>query len=314
MKALKETNFGFPGQTGFYKGKVRDVYYFNEKILVVATDRISAFDHILPQAIPCKGQILNGIAAYFLEASKAIVPNWLEASPHPNISYGKFAEPIKLEMVVRGYLAGHAWREYNAGRRMLCGVTMPEGMKESDKFESPIITPATKADEGHDEDISKEEILEQGIVTEAVWNKLSDYALALFELGSQMAMEKGLILVDTKYEFGIYNDEIILIDEVHTPDSSRYYMLEGYDERQEKGVKQKQLSKEFVREWLMTHGFQGKEGQSMPDMPDQFVETVTVRYIELYEKITGQAFEKNTYDGIEDSIETAVLNILSHES
>jgi phosphoribosylaminoimidazole-succinocarboxamide synthase len=314
LKALKETNFGFPGQTGFYKGKVRDVYYFNEKILVVATDRISAFDHILPQAIPCKGQILNGIAAYFLEASKAIVPNWLEASPHPNISYGKFAEPIKLEMVVRGYLAGHAWREYNAGRRMLCGVTMPEGMKESDKFESPIITPATKADEGHDEDISKEEILEQGIVTEAVWNKLSDYALALFELGSQMAMEKGLILVDTKYEFGIYNDEIILIDEVHTPDSSRYYMLEGYDERQEKGVKQKQLSKEFVREWLMTHGFQGKEGQSMPDMPDQFVETVTVRYIELYEKITGQAFEKNTYDGIEDSIETAVLNILSHES
>lgn len=314
MKALKETNFGFPGQTGFYKGKVRDVYYFNEKILVVATDRISAFDHILPRAIPCKGQILNGIAAYFLEASKAIVPNWLEASPHPNISYGKFAEPIKLEMVVRGYLAGHAWREYNAGRRMLCGVTMPEGMKESDKFESPIITPATKADEGHDEDISKEEILEQGIVTEAVWNKLSDYALALFELGSQMAMEKGLILVDTKYEFGIYNDEIILIDEVHTPDSSRYYMLEGYDERQEKGVKQKQLSKEFVREWLMTHGFQGKEGQSMPDMPDQFVETVTVRYIELYEKITGQAFEKNTYDGIEDSIETAVLNILSHES
>lgn len=313
MKALKETNFGFPGQTGFYKGKVRDVYYFNEKILVVATDRISAFDHILPRAIPCKGQILNGIAAYFLEASKAIVPNWLEASPHPNISYGKLAEPIKLEMVVRGYLAGHAWREYNAGRRMLCGVTMPEGMKESDKFESPIITPATKADEGHDEDISKEEILEQGIVTEDVWNKLSDYALELFELGSQMAMEKGLILVDTKYEFGIYNDEIILIDEVHTPDSSRYYMLEGYDERQEKGVKQKQLSKEFVREWLMTHGFQGKEGQSMPEMPDDFVKTVTERYVELYEKITAQRLTPVNYDHIEQDIETAVLSILEHE-
>lgn len=291
-QGIKETKFNFPGQTSVYNGKVRDVHFVQDKLVIVASDRISAFDHILPKAIPYKGQILNKIATHFLKASDHIVPNWLEAVPDPNVSIGKKAEPIMLEMVVRGYLAGHSWREYKAGRRVICGVTMPEDMKEGDKFPEPIITPATKAEEGHDEDISEQEILSQGIVSQTAWNKLSIYALQLFHLGTQMAKEKGLILVDTKYEFGYYDNDIILIDEIHTPDSSRYYILDGYDTRQAQGIKQKQLSKEFVREWLMDNGFQGLDGQVMPVMPESFVNTVTERYIELYEILTGQKFEK----------------------
>ncbi len=310
VEAIKGTHFEFPGQTAFYKGKVRDVYFLNNKLVVVASDRISAFDHILPRAIPYKGQILNQIATHFLNASSDIVPNWLEVVPDPNVAIGKRAEPIKLEMVVRGYLAGHAWREYRDGKRILCGVDMPDGMKEADQFPQAIITPATKAEEGHDEDISAEEILKQGIVTEDQWNQLSDYALKLFKLGSDMARKQGLILVDTKYEFGIYDGQIILIDEIHTPDSSRYYILEGYEERQKEGEKQKQLSKEFVREWLMENGFQGKEGQVMPDMPDAFVQKVTDRYIELYEKITGKTFEKSDYSNVMQRIESAVNNAI----
>jgi len=310
MNAIKETHFEFPGQVGFYKGKVRDVYFFEDRILVVASDRISAFDHILPRAIPYKGQILNQIAQYFLEACRDICPIWLDSCPDPNVSLGKKAEPIKLEMVVRGYLAGHAWREYRDGKRILCGVPMPEGMKENDRFPQPIITPATKAEEGHDEDISESDILSKGIVDLNTWQTLCDYSLKLFQRGSEMAKEKGLILVDTKYEFGIYNDEVILIDEIHTPDSSRYFILEGYMQRQEKGEKQKQLSKEFVREWLMEQGFQGKDGQLMPDMPDAFVETVSHRYMELYEKITAKAFVKSGYDAVIERIENNVLNAL----
>jgi len=310
MNALKETHFKFPGQSDYYKGKVRDVYYFEDKILVVASDRISAFDHVMTRAIPYKGQILNQIAQYFLEASNDIVPNWLEANPDPNVSFGKKAEAIKLEMVVRGYLVGHAWREYMQGKRELCGVLMPDGMKEGDKFPNPIITPATKADEGHDEDISVDEILNRQIVSEEVWNRLSDYSLKLFQRGSEMAIEKGLILVDTKYEFGFHNGEVILIDEIHTPDSSRYFILEGYEERQSQGLKQKQLSKEFVREWLMEKGFQGKDGQMMPDMSDEFVRTVTERYIELYEMITSRKFIKADYADIDQRIESNVLNLL----
>lgn len=310
MNAIKETHFEFPGQVGFYKGKVRDVYFFEDRILVVASDRISAFDHILPRAIPYKGQILNQIAQYFLEACRDICPIWLDSCPDPNVSLGKKAEPIKLEMVVRGYLAGHAWREYRDGKRILCGVPMPEGMKENDRFPQPIITPATKAEEGHDEDISESDILSKGIVDLNTWQTLCDYSLKLFRRGSEMAKEKGLILVDTKYEFGIYNDEVILIDEIHTPDSSRYFILEGYMQRQEKGEKQKQLSKEFVREWLMEQGFQGKDGQLMPDMPDAFVKTVSHRYMELYEKITAKAFVKSDYDAVIERIENNVLNAL----
>lgn len=307
---IKETNFNFPNQTDYYRGKVRDVYYLDDKIVVIASDRISAFDHILPKAIPYKGQILNGIAAHFLNASKDIVPNWLESVPHPNVSFGKNAEPIKLEMVVRGYLAGHAWREYKRGERILCGITMPDGMKEGDKFPEPIVTPATKAEEGHDEDISEADILTQNIVTSDQWRALKEYSLSLFDLGTQMAAEQGLILVDTKYEFGIYGGEIILIDEIHTPDSSRYYILDGYVDRQKEGAKQKQLSKEFVREWLMDNGFQGLEGQTMPEMPVSFVDTVTDRYIELYEAITGKKFDKGSYDGINTDIENSVIATL----
>ncbi len=304
--ALKETNFNFSPEQEFYKGKVRDVYFIGKKIVVVASDRISAFDHILPRAIPYKGQILNQIARHFLEASADIVPNWLEANPDPNVSIGKRAESIKLEMVIRGYLAGHAWREYKEGKRILCGVTMPEGMKEGDKFPVPIITPATKAEEGHDEDISAEEILKQGIVSEEQWNLLCKYTRNLFDLGTHMAKEHGLILVDTKYEFGFYEGEIILIDEIHTPDSSRYYILDGYTERQEVGEKQKQLSKEFVREWLMANGFQGKDGQIMPEMPDEFVDSITERYEDLYTRITGLKLERGDYDAIEGRIEDNV--------
>ena len=258
--ALLETNFNFPRQTSFYRGKVRDVYDVEGYFISVASDRISAFDHVLPRAIPFKGQVLNQIAAHFLEATKDIVPNWLQAVPDPNVSIGLRCEPIMIEMVIRGYLAGHAWREYRSGKRMICGVSMPDGMKESDRFEHPIITPATKAEEGHDEDISREDILSQGIVIEEVYQQLEKYTYALFERGQQMAKERGLILVDTKYEFGIHDGQVYLMDEIHTPDSSRYFHLEGYEERQASGQPQEQLSKEFVREWLMDHGFQGKEG------------------------------------------------------
>ncbi|WP_235297101.1 phosphoribosylaminoimidazolesuccinocarboxamide synthase [Portibacter marinus] len=314
MSTVGNTNFVFPGQVSFYRGKVREVYKFEDKIAMVATDRISAFDHILPKPIPFKGQVLNNIAAHFLHASKDLVPNWLEAIPHPNVAIGKACKPIMLEMVIRGYLAGHAARVYSGGRRMLCGVLLPEGLKEGDAFPQPIITPATKAEEGHDEDISADEILAQGIVDEGTWNLLCDYTQKLFKLGTEMAAQRGLILVDTKYEFGIHNGQVLLMDEIHTPDSSRYYIKDGYEERQRSGKKQSQLSKEFVREWLMEHGFQGLEGQNMPDMPDDFVQTVSDRYIELYEKITGQTFVKHSSDNLMTEIEESIHRYLSEHA
>lgn len=299
---IKETNFNFKGQDSFYKGKVRDVYKVGDKLIMVASDRISAFDHILPRAIPFKGQVLNQIAKYFLKATEDIVPNWLIDTPDPNVAVGQVCEPIKIEMVIRGYLAGHAWREYKAGKRVLCGETMPEGMIENDAFPYPIITPATKADEGHDEDISRSAILEQGIVTKEEWVCLERYTRALFKRGQKMANERGLILVDTKYEFGKVGNHIILIDEIHTPDSSRYFYQKGYEDRQASGQPQKQLSKEFVREWLMENGFQGKDGDVMPEMPDDFVNLVTARYIELFEKITGLPFKKQDQSDIQERI------------
>jgi phosphoribosylaminoimidazole-succinocarboxamide synthase len=277
---------------------------------MVVSDRISAFDHILPCAIPYKGQVLNGVAQHFLEATQDIVPNWLDFVPHPNVSIGKKCQPIRLELVVRGYLAGHAWREYQLGKRQLCGVMMPENMKEAGRFPKPIITPASKAMEGHDEDISAKEILEQRIVTLEQWETLCDYSMKLFERGTKMANEQGLILVDTKYEFGIYDGEIILIDEVHTPDSSRYYIKDGYEDRQNKQVKQKQLSKEFVREWLMDHDFQGLKGQVMPKIPSSFVNEISERYIELYEKITGKEFDRMDTMNLEKDITTSVCKVL----
>lgn len=292
MSALKETDFQFDGQVSVYNGKVRDVYKVHDKLVMVATDRISAFDHILPKAIPYKGQVLNQIATHFLDATKDIVPNWLEAIPDPSVAIGKACEPVKLEMVIRGYLAGHAWRTYKAGGRELCGVKLPDGLRQNDRLPEPIITPATKAEEGHDEDIAAIDILRQGIVTHDQWATLCHYTRALFKRGSEMAAERGLILVDTKYEFGIYDGKIILIDEIHTPDSSRYFYLDGYQSRQEKGEDQIQLSKEFVREWLMENGFQGLEGQTMPEMPDNFVNEITDRYIALYEMITGKTFDR----------------------
>lgn len=298
--------FRFNRDQKVYHGKVRDVYSWEDRVVMVASNRISAFDHILPKPIPYKGQVLNLIAAHFLKASARVVPNWLEAVPHPKVSIGKKCEPIRLEMVVRGYLAGHAWRTYKSGERTLCGIVMPEGMKEADRFEKPIITPATKADEGHDEDISEEQILLQEIVDEHTWDMLKEYSLGLFSLGTKMAAEQGLLLVDTKYEFGIYNGQIVLIDEVHTPDSSRYYVADGYEERQASEEKQMQLSKEFVREWLMENGFQGLEGQTMPEMPDEFVEEVSNRYIDLYEQITGKTFSKNPYSETDQSIQNSV--------
>ncbi len=314
QEALKETNFNFPNQTDFYRGKVRDVYFFGDEMAIVASDRISAFDHILPRAIPYKGQVLNGVATHFLEASQELVPNWLISVPHPNVAIGHRCDPIKLEMVVRGYLAGHSWRIYKSGNRNVCGVIMPEGLIESDAFPSPIITPATKAEEGHDVDISEEEILDQQIVTPEVWSKLKDYSLKLFDLGTKMAAKQGLILVDTKYEFGIKNDQIYLIDEIHTPDSSRYFIKEGYEERQAKGERQKQLSKEFVREWLMENDFQGLEGQTMPTMPDDFRNQVTDRYIDLHDRILGEKFEKKGYGDINMEIEKAILAYFNQES
>jgi phosphoribosylaminoimidazole-succinocarboxamide synthase len=293
MKAITRTDFKFPGQVSVYHGKVRDVYNINNQFLVmVVTDRISAFDVILPKGIPFKGQVLNQIANKFLDATADIVPNWKIASPDPMVTVGHFCEPFKVEMVVRGYLTGHAWREYKSGKRTLCGVSLPEGMKEHQKFPKPIITPTTKAEEGHDEDISREEIIAKGLVSEADYNLLEKYTLELFERGTQIAEKMGLILVDTKYEFGKKDGKIYLIDEIHTPDSSRYFYLDGYKERFEKGEEQRQLSKEFVREWLMANGFQGKEGQTVPEMTPEFIEQVSNRYIELYEKITGDRFQK----------------------
>lgn len=309
--AIATTDFHFTGQTKVYNGKVRDVYFVADKLVMVASDRISAFDHILPKAIPHKGQVLNQVATHFLKATSDIVPNWLEATPDPNVAIGKKCEPIMLEMVIRGYMAGHAWRTYATGERVLCGEVMIEGLKQNDRFPRPLITPATKAEEGHDEDISKAEILSKGIVTAAQWEVLEDYTRQLFRRGSEMAAERGLLLVDTKYEFGIYNGEIILMDEIHTPDSSRYFYAEGYQERQDAGEPQKQLSKEFVREWLMANGFQGKEGQTMPEMPDTFVTTVSERYIELYELITGNKFMKADTVDVATRITTNVENYLS---
>lgn len=311
MSALTKTDYNFPGQTKVYHGKVRDVYTINEDLLVmIASDRISAFDHVLPKGIPFKGQVLNQVASMFLDATSDIVPNWKLASPDPQVSVGVACDPYRVEMVIRGYLAGHAWREYKSGKRLICGVEMPEGMKENDKFPQPIITPATKADEGHDEDISREEILKQGIIPEDEYLQLEDYTRKLFQRGTEIAAERGLILVDTKYEFGKKDGKIYLIDEIHTPDSSRYFYADGYAERQEKGEPQKQLSKEFVREWLMENGFQGLEGQTMPEMPDEFVQTVTERYIELFEKITGKQFEKSDISSLNSRIEANVNSYL----
>ncbi|MCU0321612.1 MAG: phosphoribosylaminoimidazolesuccinocarboxamide synthase [Chitinophagaceae bacterium] len=284
--------FNFPNQLNFYKGKVRDVYYLSNDILVmVASNRISAFDVILPSPIPYKGQVLNQIAAYMLNATQDICPNWLLSSPAPNVSIGKKCTPFKIEMVVRGNLTGHAWRTYNSGKRILCGVEMPDGMKENDFFPTPIITPSTKASEGHDEDVSKEEIIAQGLASANDWEVLQQYALALFERGKAIAAKQGLILVDTKYEFGKIGDTIYLMDEIHTPDSSRYFYADGFEERQAAGERQKQLSKEFVREWLIENNFMGKEGQTVPHMSEEWINTISKRYIELYEKVIGEPFQ-----------------------
>jgi phosphoribosylaminoimidazole-succinocarboxamide synthase len=311
MQALTSTRFDLPGQTSFYKGKVRDVYTIGDKLLVmVASDRISAFDVVLPKGIPYKGQVLNQIASKFLEATKDIVPNWITAVPDPVVSMGKMCEPFKVEMVIRGYLAGHAARTYNSGGRTLCGVTLPEGLKESDQLPEPIITPTTKASEGHDEDISREEILKQGIVAEKYYVQLEDYTRKLYARGQEIANKMGLILVDTKYEFGLFNGEVTLMDEIHTPDSSRYFYLEGYEDRQSKGEEQKQLSKEFVRRWLIENGFQGKEGQSVPEMSDAWINEISERYIELYEKVTGDTFVKHPTDEIASRVENNILKAL----
>ena len=310
---IYETNFNFPGQKSIYKGKVRAVYTLeNDMLIMVATDRLSAFDVVMPKGIPYKGQILNQIATQMMAATEDIVPNWLTATPDPNVAIGVACEPFKIEMVIRGYLSGHAAREYKAGKRILCGVDMPEGMKENDKFPSPIITPATKAEMGdHDEDISKEEILSKGIVSEEDYALLEKYTYALFERGTEIAKKRGLILVDTKYEFGKTKDgEIVLIDEIHTPDSSRYFYSDGYQKRQENNEPQKQLSKEFVRQWLITNNFQGLEGQTVPEMTDEYIESVSERYIELYEHITGETFVKADTTHIHDRINRNVLNYL----
>ena len=312
MNAITESEFNFPGQLSVYHGKVRDVYTLkNDLVVMVASDRISAFDHVLPKGIPFKGQVLNQVATMFLDATKDIVPNWLLATPDPSVAVGLACEPIRVEMVIRGYLAGHAAREYAAGKRMICGVEMPEGLKENDRFPEPIITPASKAEEGHDEDISREEIIQKDLVPEAIYLQMENYTRALFQRGTEIAAKRGLILVDTKYEFGLLNDKVILIDEIHTPDSSRYFYSDGYHERQIKGEPQKQLSKEFVRQWLMENGFQGLEGQTMPDMPDEFVQTITDRYIELYERISGNIFVKSETSDIVNRIQSNVENYLN---
>jgi phosphoribosylaminoimidazole-succinocarboxamide synthase len=307
MEAIYTTDFNFPNQKSVYHGKVRDVYAIGEDTLVmIATDRISAFDVVLPRAIPFKGQVLNQIASFMLDATKDVVPNWKMASPDPNVTIGKRCEPFKVEMVIRGYLTGHAWRTYKSGLRTLCGVALPEGLKEHDRLPSPIITPTTKASEGHDEDISKEEIIAQGIVSAADYAILEDYTHKLYAEGTKIAAKRGLILVDTKYEFGKINGEIVLMDEIHTPDSSRYFYADGYEERQASGEQQRQLSKEFVREWLIANNFMGKEGQQVPVMTDEFVQSVTDRYIELYETVTGLTFQKQDYSDAMARIERAV--------
>ena len=314
MNTIIATNFNFPNQQKVYKGKVREVYYLENNLLVmIATDRLSAFDVVMPRGIPFKGQILNQIATKMMADTEDIVPNWLIATPDPNVAIGQWCEPFKVEMVIRGYLSGHAARQYKLGHRRLCGVKMPEGMIENDKFPKPIITPATKAEKGdHDEDISKEDILKKGIVSIEDYEVLEDYTYKLFERGTELAAKQGLILVDTKYEFGKTADgKIVLIDEIHTPDSSRYFYIEGYQERQEKGEKQKQLSKEFVRQWLIANGFQGLEGQTLPEMNDDYIQSVSERYIELYENITGETFVKSDINAIEKRIEENVLKYLN---
>ena len=312
MNAITETKFNFPKQKSFYKGKVRDVYNIDDKMLVmIVSDRISAFDVVLPKGIPYKGQVLNQIAAKFLKATEDIVPNWVIAVPDPMVTIGHFCEPFKVEMVIRGYLSGHAWREYKAGKRMLCGVPMPDGMKENDKFPEPLITPTTKASVGHDEDISKEEILKQGIVSKEDYEMLESYTRAVFNRGTEIAATMGLILVDTKYEFGKKDGKIYLIDEIHTPDSSRYFYKEGYEERQQKGEAQKQLSKEFVREWLMDNGFQGKDGQAIPEMTDEIIGSISERYIELFEQIVGEKFQKADVTNVLARVEKNITSFLN---
>ena len=316
MKAITATNFHFPGQKSFYKGKVRDVYNINDEMLVmVVSDRVSAFDIVLPRGIPHKGQILNQTAAYFMKATADIVPNWIMGIPHPMVSVGKLCEPFKVEMVIRGYLSGHAWREYKSGKREICGVRMPEGLHENDSFREPMITPTTKADVGHDEDISKEDIIKRGLVSKEHYEQLEHYTRMLFKRGTEMAAKQGLILVDTKYEFGLHDGKVYLIDEVHTPDSSRYFYKEGYEERQKKKEPQKQLSKEFLREWLMENNFQGKPGEKIPAMDDAIVNAVSQRYTELYEQITGQKFVPAS-EGTdpEKAIEESVLKFLGEHS
>jgi phosphoribosylaminoimidazole-succinocarboxamide synthase len=310
-KALVKTDYNFPGQKSVYHGKVRDVYDIKgEYLVMIVSDRISAFDVVLPKGIPFKGQVLNQIAERFLDATQDIVPNWKIASPDPSVTVGHFCDPFKVEMVIRGYLTGHAWREYRSGKRSLCGVPLPEGMVENQKFPEPILTPTTKADEGHDEDISREEILAQGLVSEADYNMLEKYTRALFRRGTELAADKGLILVDTKYEFGKKDGKIYLIDEIHTPDSSRYFYAEGYKERLAKGEKQKQLSKEFVRQWLIENGFQGQDGQRVPEMSEEFVTQVSDRYIELYENIVGEKFKKADVDNVAGRIEQNVTEFI----
>lgn len=312
---ITSTDFNFPGQKSVYRGKVREVYNIDDRLLVmIATDRISAFDTVLPEGIPFKGQVLNQIAAKFMKETEDIVPNWIIDTPDPVVAVGILCEPHKVEMVIRGYLSGHAWREYRDGKREICGVSMPDGMKENDKFPEPLLTPTTKATVGHDEDITREEIIAQGLVEEAEYEQLEAYTRALFQRGTEIAAKMGLILVDTKYEFGKANGKVYLIDEIHTPDSSRYFYKDGYQERQDAGESQKQLSKEFVREWLMEQGFQGLEGQSIPDMPAEFVETVSERYIELYEKITGDSFERADVSSVAERVEQNILAFLAKET
>lgn len=310
--AIVKTDYKFPGQKHLYKGKVRDVYNIDDTLMVmVVSDRISAFDVVLPEGIPYKGQVLNQIAAKFLDATEDIVPNWKIAVPDPMVTIGHYCEPFKVEMVIRGYLSGHAWREYREGKREICGLTMPDGMKENDKFPEPLLTPTTKADVGHDEDISREEILKQGLVNEADYIKLEEYTRAIFQRGTEIAEKMGLILVDTKYEFGKRGDQIYLIDEIHTPDSSRYFYKIGYQDRQDNDETQKQLSKEFVREWLMANGFQGKEGQTIPTMDEAFVDSVSERYIELYENITGDKFVKADASDVVARVEKNIMDYLT---
>lgn len=315
MKVVTETNFNLPGQTHFYKGKVRDVYTLSNGLLVmVATDRISAFDVVLPKGIPNKGQVLNQIASHFLSATSNIVPNWVIASPDPMVTIGKKCEPFKVEMVIRGYLAGHAWREYAEGKRMLCGVQLPDGLKENDPFPEPIITPSTKAEIGHDEDISEQAIIESGLVDAHTYQQIKRYTQQVYRAGVEMAAKRGLILVDTKYEFGTHAGKILLMDEIHTPDSSRYFIKDGYEERQKRGEPQRQLSKEFVRQWLIQNNFQGKQGQVVPEMSEEWVVEISNRYIELFEKITGSNFQIYSSENVLERIEKNILNFLNSYS